>query len=319
MTPKENNDYVTQDPHTGQNLNQNQLHTNKNMKTITFYNEKGGVGKSAMNTLFANWLHYKNGIKTAMIDFDGKTAVNRRCELRYLTGKGIECPEKYPIINARKKSDKGTEDKYTNIIKNILKSEISPDTQVLVIDLPGTIDEDLATAFLSGTFGLIIIPVTRDEQTIRAALNTMKLIKTMKQDCYCFLNEIQTYYSKSKYEDMADTLMQLNMTVLPDMISFTERFKNNTTQSKLRSTLFYPDWESKEYSGSKDLGTENLFISAAQLLLNTPDLSGTSPANIETLRGLEKKTDKQSLARQLVNNSCPELALLKTQSTEEFK
>ena len=40
------------------------------MKTITFFSEKGGVGKSTFSIMLASWLHHKMGVKVALADFN---------------------------------------------------------------------------------------------------------------------------------------------------------------------------------------------------------------------------------------------------------
>ena len=40
------------------------------MKRITFFNEKGGTGKTTFNALFASWLAYEKGKRVFVQDFD---------------------------------------------------------------------------------------------------------------------------------------------------------------------------------------------------------------------------------------------------------
>lgn len=50
------------------------------MKTISFFNVKGGSGKSTCTMMYASWLHYKHGIKVAVIDFNEQLGSYRRSE-----------------------------------------------------------------------------------------------------------------------------------------------------------------------------------------------------------------------------------------------
>ena len=41
------------------------------MKTLTFFNEKGGSGKTTFCLMMASWLRYRCGYRVAVIDLDG--------------------------------------------------------------------------------------------------------------------------------------------------------------------------------------------------------------------------------------------------------
>ena len=63
------------------------------MKTLTFFNEKGGVGKSLHTIMYASWLQYSVGAKVAVFDLESPTSrldLIRRQELSQM-----EDPEYY--------------------------------------------------------------------------------------------------------------------------------------------------------------------------------------------------------------------------------
>jgi cellulose biosynthesis protein BcsQ len=51
------------------------------MKTITFFSEKGGVGKSSFSIMYASWLS-KHGIDVALADFNHRISRYRESEIR---------------------------------------------------------------------------------------------------------------------------------------------------------------------------------------------------------------------------------------------
>ena len=53
------------------------------MKTITFFNEKGGVGKTTFAIMYASWLHYIHGVRVAVVDFNDRLVIYRNNEIRF--------------------------------------------------------------------------------------------------------------------------------------------------------------------------------------------------------------------------------------------
>ena len=51
------------------------------MKTVSFYNEKGGVGKTTFSILYASWLKYKHGVDVAVVDLNNRIASYRKDEM----------------------------------------------------------------------------------------------------------------------------------------------------------------------------------------------------------------------------------------------
>ena len=53
------------------------------MKIITFFSEKGGVGKTSFAILYASWLKYQNGIDVGVADFNYRIKGIRQRELEH--------------------------------------------------------------------------------------------------------------------------------------------------------------------------------------------------------------------------------------------
>jgi cellulose biosynthesis protein BcsQ len=284
------------------------------MKTITFYNEKGGVGKSSFSILYASWLSYKYGIKVGVTDFNNRLATYRNDEKIFL--KSMNSFDKYasvnpwPIIN----EDMREVLQYNYPLmghalwfdKECREGQLK-NLDVIILDFPGAVSgEEVIQMTMSKNISLCVIPTDRDEQTVRATLGTTRiLLKTNTPFCL-FMNQIQPFTDKKVYVKTMETYKRKQFRILPDMVSFSERMRKLSENDTMRSTFSYPDWESPSFTGSKDLGIENLFIDITRELNKCPDIKGTQKTNLSFVNSLKKDTSLQSLNRQLNGTAFPE-------------
>lgn len=297
------------------------------MKAITFYNEKGGVGKSSFGIMYASWLRYKMGIKSAMADFNNRIMSERKNELKR---RGKQEPEDmWPIATVSKKELA----EYTNLgielprckwLHDVTERKEFADTEVLIIDLPGSTEGLEPQEIMYGKYlSLVIMPTDRDLQTVRATIYTKKLLKSLNRNnirIAAFINEVQMFMKKSEFIEIAKIFKELDIDILPSMIQYSERMKKSKGNNIMKSTLSYPDWDSPEFKGSRDLGIENLFVDVTRLLAQAPDIPGTRPTDLTGFAaGLRKDTSMQALNKQLNGTVFTELEIpLPEEMKEKF-
>lgn len=282
------------------------------MKTVSFYNEKGGVGKTTFSILYASWLKYKHGVDVAVVDLNNRIASYRKDEMKKKKELGIldryDAGNLWPILQPDKESlapFKGQKMMYSLWLDNEIKRGRLKDRQVVVVDMPGSATNIFPAILIGRHVGLYLIPTFRDMMTIRAsmAVNMALNMPETKPRRAIFLNQIQTYISLEEYQAIADILQEARLPILPDMISFSERIKTIGKENIITTTMEYPDWNNPAFRGSRDLGMENLFIDVTRLLNDTPDHEGTEEVSLNFVESLEKEFRHD---RSLVHSSFPE-------------
>lgn len=284
------------------------------MKTICFYNEKGGVGKSTFSILYASYLKYKYGIKCAVVDYNNRLSQYRNDEINAKEELGIlnqvDIENAWPIITADKIAiNKMYQESYTKaanakwFIDTLNKSERY---DVVIIDLPGATNgrEALELSVMKLVTMWCII-IDRDSQTMRAAMSALRMLKDHNNidNTIGFITQAQSYVSMKIYEEIAKTFMSVKLRILPDMVSYSERVKNIERNDIIRTTFQYPDWNLESFRGSRDLGIDNLFIDITRELDKRPDINGTRPVDLSFANNLKKEFQER---RQLKNTSFPE-------------
>lgn len=285
------------------------------MKTIAFYNEKGGVGKTTFSTLYSSWLRYGHNINVALVDFNNRMTTYRRDEISQKKILGIidryDLDNLWPIIEADKaqirklKKDNVCQTPNAWWLLNEIRNGRLHDYDILVIDLPGAAEgQEFMELLVTSMLSQICVILDRDPQTMRSSMTIQNLTKKIRHpNTIGFINQVQSYVSAKEYHEVAKQLMSTGMKILPDMISYTERIKKISEPDIIRSTLEYPDWSLKAFEGSKDLGIDNLFIDVTKELQKAKDIPNTRPADLSFVNKLEKEFQER---RQLTGSSFPE-------------
>ncbi|MBR1434031.1 MAG: ParA family protein [Bacteroidales bacterium] len=289
------------------------------MRILTFFSEKGGVGKSTFTIMYASWLHFKCGVKVGVADFNDRinkyrySEIEKREELRKEKPEvpSFDMEDTWPIVSCRPSEIRDI--RKTGVQKPYaawLKKQIMPGgalhgLDVVLCDFPGSLTggEFLDIASLT-MLNLVVIPTERDEMTLNSTKKLHEIIHKYVRECI-FINKVNVNLqnTRSAYFKLGEKLLEVGFPMLPDMVSYSEKMMTIEKVSNIRSTFGYPDYERDENGCPKDLGIGNLFIDVTRLLLNERDYPGTGQSDLSFVENLQKAND----GRQLPNSAFPEL------------
>ena len=287
------------------------------MKTITFFSEKGGVGKSSISIMFASWLKHNHGVKVGFADFNNRITFYRESEIRERKNFIKNNPDTdilpfdesktWPIVNAYSREIEPYEQRrcpyaawfQDEYIKGKLKG-----FDVVVCDFGGSLNApEFSNLLAMKQLNLVVIPTERDEMTLTSTMRMAGILSNVNANYCCFINKANLLRNyKGQYIRLGQGLTKKGIRMLPDMVTFSERMKTIDKVDILRSTFGYPDFTKGEYKKISDLGMENLFIDVAKELNRTKDLPGTDPANLSFVGTLVKHEDE----RQFKGSAFPE-------------
>ncbi|UHG94694.1 ParA family protein [Spirosoma oryzicola] len=222
-------------------------------KVIAFATQKGGMGKTTLSVLVASWLHYKRGIKVAILDVDGSqlSVYNQRVresqqietDEELMTRLNEQDIEPYPILSG-----------YPGDVPALLK-ELPGDVQLVFIDMPGNIEVDGYETAIK-CVDLLIVPMETSEYSVTTGisyLNAIQEINLLPVDrCRIVWNK----YKPSRDGELADLLegrfKDIDLLCLKSRIPQRDSYQDSAN----RSTLFPMPTNYLRNSGLKDLFPE---------------------------------------------------------------
>lgn len=293
------------------------------MKTITFFSEKGGVGKSSFSIMYASWLYHIHGVKVGLADFNFRIQNYRKQEIykreEFLKDhpdsglKPYDPNESWPIVtlNLREIEELRSEGRaYPHAVwlrEECTKGRLK-DCDVVICDFPGSLSgqEFLDNMYLR-QIDLVVVPTERDSMTTHSVLKHMPLMKKGVEQSCCFVNKANVTLRnfRNTYIRYATEMKSCGVPMLPDMISYSERMMTIDKVDIIRSTFGFPDFSRPEFGETSDLGINNLFIDVTRLLAKGSEKFSDGKTDLSFVDRLQKTDD----GRQFKGSSFPEFEI----------
>lgn len=225
--------------------------------SISFCNQKGGIGKSTLTILAASWLRYVRGLNVLVVDCDfpqhsiyqlrerEKNAVVENDAYKLLLQRQFEQFQKkaYPIIRS-------TPENAENDVQVFLASEPEP-YDVVLYDLPGTMNTK-GVLYTISLLNYLFIPMRADRLVMQSTLNFAQTVYdnfidnpvTNIKDAFLFWNMEDRRERTNVYTLYERMLGTLDMKVYTSRIQMRSKFSRelaDTDGTVYRSTLFRSD------------------------------------------------------------------------------
>lgn len=240
--------------------------------SISFANQKGGIGKSTLTVLAASWLRYVRGLNVLVVDSDfpqnsvyelrerEKNAVIQSNAYKSLLQRQFARLQKkaYPVLRS-------TPENAINDVRIFLDSESEP-YDVVLYDLPGTMGTK-GVIYTISLLNYLFIPLRADRLVMQSSLNFAQTIydkfvgnpATDIQDVFLFWNMEDRRERTGIYELYENMLSSLNMKIFTSRIQMRSKFSrelDDTDGTVYRSTLLRSDGTFVRESGMGDLMNE---------------------------------------------------------------
>ena len=139
---------------------------------LAFATQKGGTGKTTLSVLVASWLHYKRGIKVTILDVDSSQLSVYNQRLResehmddtLLTRLDEQDVDPYVIMSG------------TPADVPALLTKIPDDVQLVLVDMPGSIDVEGYEEALS-KLDYLIVPMETSQYAVTTGFNYLNAIR----------------------------------------------------------------------------------------------------------------------------------------------
>lgn len=177
---------------------------------IVFGNQKGGAGKSTLATLFANQLSVIKRREVILLDMDYQKSILEK----YNESKVLENPELYQVI--------GAELTDFPALYSVLSSEENAH-QIVIIDLPGKIDDDNLLPILTKA-DIFVIPFAYEKMTYQSTLLFSLLVDKLNPKSHKIFvpNRIKSNVRLETKESIDSELEKFGVIteMIPDKIDF---------------------------------------------------------------------------------------------------
>lgn len=244
------------------------------LRTVTFFNEKGGSGKTTFAAIFSSFLAYKLREKVfGVLDFDspsyhldGFRGIDRFYNIesnRVFHKMCLDAGAPYPV-EAIKSDGTFTEEQLSMMARQIRKRKESEDGY-LILDFPGSLrpGDPVFRFAKEGLLDLMVIPITADSQTRVSALRVYSMMhsslfksisgKDEGQATLFFWNEVtltEERARQSKYDNYERKLTkELNIKVCNTRVRQIPVLRRDPDNPLVfvRSTMCYPEANIRRY------------------------------------------------------------------------
>ena len=233
------------------------METTKKTLKISFYTQKGGVGKSTITTLLASVLHYRLGYNVLVMDcdFPQHSLTNMRArDLKTVMENDYHkkaAMKQFQTIN--KKAYTIVKSKAENALENAFeqteKSKVEPD--IIFFDLPGTANTKGVLSTLK-TMDFVFSPITADRLVVESTLGFTKAFlhlpetETGNKDLaiWLFWNQVDGREKTGLYDAYQNVIEELGLPIMETRIMDSKRFRKETDDTGnyvFRSSLLPAD------------------------------------------------------------------------------
>ena len=239
---------------------------------VAIASQKGGVGKSVFTVLLASVLHYRKGLRVAVVDCDSPQhsialmrerdmeSVMKNDDLKvnlYRQYERIRKPA-YPVIKSA--PEKAVED-----LRRYM-DEKGETFDIVLFDLPGTLRSDGVVHTVSA-MDYIFVPLKADNIVMQSSLQFAKVLEEeliAKGNCNLkgirrFWNMVDRRGRKDLYDAWNRVIHRMGLRRLSSHIPNTLRYNreaDTVCKGIFRSTLFPPDPRQEKGSGLPELVEE---------------------------------------------------------------
>ena len=239
---------------------------------VAVASQKGGVGKSVFTVLLASVLHYRKGMRVAVVDCDSPQhsialmrerdmeSVMKNDDLKvnlYRQYERIRKPA-YPVIKSD--PEKAVED-----LRRYM-DEKGETFDIVLFDLPGTLRSEGVVHTVSA-MDYIFVPLKADNIVMQSSLQFTKVLEeeliakgnSNLKGIRLFWNMVDKRGRKDLYEAWNRIIHRMGLRLLSSHIPNTLRYNrevNTVCKGVFRSTLFPPDPRQEKGSGLPGLVEE---------------------------------------------------------------
>ncbi len=239
---------------------------------VAIASQKGGVGKSVFTVLLASVLHYRKGVRVAVVDCDSpqhSIALMRERDMEsvmkndglkvnlYRQYERIRKPA-YPVIKSD--PEKAVED-----LRRYM-DEKGETFDIVLFDLPGTLRSEGVVHTVSA-MDYIFVPLKADNIVMQSSLQFAKVLEEeliAKGNCNLkgirlFWNMVDRRGRKDLYDAWNRVIHRMGLRLLSSHIPNTLRYNreaDTVCKGVFRSTLFPPDPRQEKGSGLPELVEE---------------------------------------------------------------
>ena len=226
------------------------------MRTITFFSEKGGVGKTTMTTLFSSWLAYNQKAKVTAIDFDFPSyhlAKIRQNDMSLIANPNFAQYAKmtegnvfYPVIPCKGSSSYSASDLAS--INNWVRSMRNQNPEgYLVMDFPGRFltDDPVRHLASAGLLDMVVYIADSDRQSRASVYMVNSVLREFGQKTLVLWNRetrSERIGRRDWYTDAEKSFAMMDITVMSTRIRDIPIVRRDgDTFGFVRSTLCWPE------------------------------------------------------------------------------
>ena len=236
---------------------------------VAVASQKGGVGKSVFTVLLASVLHYRKGLRVAVVDCDSpqhSIALMRERDMEnvmknddlkvslYRQHERIRKPA-YPVIKSD--PEKAVEDLHRYM------DEKGETFDIVLFDLPGTLRSE-GVVYTVAAMDYIFVPLKADNIVMQSSLQFTKALEeelVARKNCnlkgtWLFWNMVDWRGRKDLYDAWNRVIDKMGQRLLSSHIPNTLRYNKEADpvcKGVFRSTLFPPDPRQEKDSGLPEL------------------------------------------------------------------